>query len=109
MEDLSNIISSLSPDDISKLQDMANSIFGNTENSQKSPKAPEPEGISPDTMAVLNTLVKTLGANNNDEKTVFIKSLKPLLSPDKQGKADEAIKIMQLLKFLPILRDQGIL
>ena len=42
-------------------------------------------------------------------RTAFIAALKPLLSPERRHKADEALRMMRLLEMLPILRDQGVL
>ena len=45
----------------------------------------------------------------HDKNTEFIKALKPLLKPERQTKADEAIKMMKIFSMLPILQKSGML
>lgn len=67
-------------------------------------------GASPE---ILNTIMKIaplLGTlNQEDDNTRLLNALRPLLKSERQKKLDEAIKIMRMLKFLPILKEQGIL
>ena len=67
-------------------------------------------GASPE---MLNTIMKIaflLGnLNQEDDNTRLLGALRPLLKSERQKKLDEAIKIMRMLKFLPILKEQGIL
>jgi hypothetical protein len=45
----------------------------------------------------------------HDKNTEFIRALKPLLKPERQTKADEAIKMMKIFSMLPILQKSGML
>ncbi len=45
----------------------------------------------------------------HDKNTEFIKALRPLLKPERQAKADEAIKMMKIFAMLPILQKSGML
>ena len=45
----------------------------------------------------------------HDKNTEFIKALRPLLKPERQTKADEAIKMMKIFSMLPILQKSGML
>ena len=47
--------------------------------------------------------------NQEDDNTRLLHALRPLLKNERQKKLDEAIKIMRMLKFLPLLKEQGIL
>ena len=62
---------------------------------------------------MLNTVMKIaplLGRiNQEDDNTRLLHALRPLLKSERQKKLDEAIKIMRMLKFLPLLKEQGIL
>ena len=44
-----------------------------------------------------------------DDNTRLLRALRPLLSEERRHKLDEAAKIMQMLKLLPLLKSQGIL
>ena len=45
----------------------------------------------------------------HDKNTEFIRALRPLLKPERQTKADEAIKMMKIFSMLPILQKSGML
>ena len=47
--------------------------------------------------------------NQEDDSTRFLHALRPMLSDERQTKLDQATKILQLMRMLPILRSQGIL
>lgn len=97
--DLNEIISSLSQDDINKLKEVAATILP----SDSAPSNNEVNNIA----AQVGKLGSVIGAD--DEKTALIRALKPMLSVERQKKADEAIKLMGLIRLLPTLRDSGIL
>lgn len=44
-----------------------------------------------------------------DERTALLKSLKPLLNDKRKERVDEATKILNMVKLLPLLKEQGIL
>lgn len=125
---LSNLISSLSPDDIRSLQGMAQSLFGGQ--GQNDPQADPPpqniptpaagkngaadalsalSGMDPAMMKKISAIMGIMNGGGNDSRTAFIAALKPLLSPERRHKVDEALRMMRLLEVLPILRDQGVL
>ncbi len=100
--DISEIISSLSPDDINKLKDVASTLFGEQKN--------ETDTASKMNSALPADLLGALGKlSADDDRTALIKALKPLLSEPRQKKADDAIKILRLLQLLPLLRESGML
>ena len=72
-------------------------------------KADNP-GITDDMMGTILKLMPILASmNQEDEKTRLLRALKPFLKEERRKKLDEAIKAMQLLKLLPLLKSQGIL
>lgn len=123
MDNLNDIISSLSADDINMLKDVASSILG--ENAQKSTPAPKSTASSSDsTPNTQNALSLPGGLDSIDfdmimkAKTIFetmnntksrnadlITALKPHLSPATQNKADQALRILKLFEVLPLLRE----
>ena len=116
MDNINEIISSLSSEDIEMLKGVASSILG-----QENETAPEKS--LPAKQAPTNPLAG-IGLNSDDfqmmmkAKTIFdrmnsassknadlIVALKPHLSPESQKKADNAIRIMKLFEILPYLKD----
>ena len=57
---------------------------------------------------MLQTVMK-LALNQEDDSTRFLHALRPMLSNERQTKLDQASKILQLMRMLPLLRSQGIL
>ena len=52
---------------------------------------------------------QALSAYNQDDKnTVLLKSLKPHLRPERQGRVDEALKLMKLVSLLPLFVQSGL-
>ena len=61
-----------------------------------------------DSLAMAAKLAPLLGQmNREDDSTRLRMALRPLLGADKQKKIDEAVKILQLMRLLPMLRDMG--
>lgn len=49
------------------------------------------------------------GASGRDKNADLIRALKPLLRPERQKKADSAIKILKLISIWPMLKESGLL
>ena len=99
MDNIGDIISSLSDSDIENLKDMAGKLFSSDDNSG------ENAGVSlPLELGALGALT---GAE--DERCALIKSLRPMLSEQRRKKADEAIKLLKLASIIPLLKESGIL
>ena len=60
--------------------------------------------LNPAVLAALGNAV-----NSDDDKIRFIEALKPLLSSERQKKADEAEKMLRLMSALPALKESGLL
>ena len=117
--DISSILNSLSAQDIENIKKAASGIFGDSEkanndqNQKEQTKAPNLDGESglgmPD-LSILSSLAPIFQAfNSNDERVDFINALKPLLSQERQQKADEAMKLVKLMSVLPLLKERGIM
>ncbi len=104
--DISDILSSLTPDDINKLREVAGAL-GVGQNTQKETPQNNDTTISPDLVGLLGKLGNF--SATDDERITLIRSLKPLLSEQRQQRADEAIKILRILQLLPLLRESGVL
>ena len=97
MDSINDLLSSLSEQDMEKIRSAAAGLMGN---------APAAAGESPafsDDMS--NMLLKVASQMNKDsDKTAFIKALRPLLSDERQKRADEAMHFLKLMDTLPLLR-----
>lgn len=107
MDNINDIISSLSQDDISSLKAMAESIFGDGgSDSPKSSHSPESSNggfsISPDMIFKISSVMNAMNSSTG-EKYRLIEALKPNLSEKRQRKADEAMQIIKLLEIMPLI------
>ncbi|MDU7338939.1 MAG: hypothetical protein E7L17_12580 [Clostridium sp.] len=67
-------------------------------------------GLDGDILQTVTKILPLLSAfRQEDNNTRLLHALRPLLGAERQKKADEAIKILSMLRLLPILRGQGIL
>lgn len=129
MDNINDIISSLSAEDIEMLKGVAGSILGeNTAQSSQPAKPKSNVNSNPGTNANANAnalaALGDLNLNSDDFKIMMrakgiidkmnssqsknadlINALKPHLSKDSQKKADQAIRILKLFDVLPYLKD----
>ncbi|MBQ7579908.1 MAG: hypothetical protein IJU39_01220 [Clostridia bacterium] len=103
--DLHDIISSLSREDIDNLKEVAQSVFGTDEKPGGSADLPDLSSIDPKMLGKITSVMSML--NKKDSRVELISALKPFLSSDRQVKADEAMKIIRLFELIPILKEQG--
>lgn len=133
MDNINDIISSLTNDDINMLKSVASSILGG-ENQQSSPSSSaqntavknnvqesRPNNGSNGNNAALPANLNLDGIdfdmvmkakrifdkmNNTPNKNVdLILALKPHLRPETQNKADQALRILKLFEVLPLLKE----
>ena len=115
--DISSILNSLSAEDMENIKNIASSFMGGGVEEKKQPPqqksvpgVPDLSGLGLPDLSQLSALVPVLQAfNMPDERLEFINALKPLLSSEKQQKADEAMKLVRLVSVLPLLRERGIM
>lgn len=80
---------------------------------QSPPPAPSPpapaNGVDPHMLQAVTKLAPLLSqVNREDDSTRLLRALRPLLGPVRQKKLDEAIKILQMMRLLPLLKDSGL-
>ena len=110
---IENIINSMSQKDIEDLTAMASQLFsgGNSNSSSNSNSSPRPEhndptdGIDFDTITKIASVLGKLSSQPKNPGCELLTALKPMLSPERRHKADEAIKMMRLISLLPLLKD----
>lgn len=63
-----------------------------------------------DMMMAITKLAPILGkAKEEDDSTRLLLALKPMLSESRRSKIDEALRILQLMRIFPLLKDTGLL
>lgn len=112
MADLQEILSSISDEDMAKIKSVADSIMGgngqteqNTQSNNGSNHSSQSGFSLPFDMGTMSKMMSLMGQmNKEDHRTRLINDLKPLLSEERRQKADEAIKFLQLMEILPLLK-----
>lgn len=113
MADLQEILSSISDEDMAKIKSVAESLMSgngqtesNNQNHNNSNNNSSLGGFSlPFDMGTMSKMMSLMGQmNKEDHRTRLICDLKPLLSEERRQKADEAIKFLQLMEMLPLLK-----
>lgn len=118
--DIGDILSSLSAEDIQSLKNVAASLSSGTPKAMATPNTEnksntaETENVSDMNFGGVGLgdiagMMSKLSTGGNDPRCQLITALKPMLSPEKQQRADEALRILKLLEMLPLLRDSGLL
>lgn len=129
MDNLNDIISSLSADDINMLKGVASSILGeeaqkNAQPSNQNNSSADSGSLSGNISGLTNALSLGNGLDGIDfdmimkAKSLFekmnhtksknadlIMALKPHLDPQTQNKADQALRILKLFEVLPLLKE----
>ena len=116
MDNINDIIASLSDNDIEMLKGVASSILGNTADDEQEQK--QVQSHSSNILANglnlsqgdLDMMLKAKAIfdkmNNTSSKNAdLINALKPHLSAESQQKADKAIRILKLFDILPYIKD----
>lgn len=118
MDNLNDIISSLSADDINMLKGVASSILGDSEGAEKPASAAQTQqnsaanglaslGFNADDFNMMmraKAMFDKMNSTSN-KNTDLILALKPHLSPESRSKADTAIRILKMFEILPLLKE----
>ena len=105
MDSIADIISGLSEQDIESLRETAAALFGKQEEQHSSPDPLSSLGIDAQTISKIAEIMQAM--NREDSRCELIRALKPLLRPERQRRADEAIRLLKIISMLPLLREQG--
>ncbi len=110
------------PDAMAKIQSLASSMFGGGTDASSSSAPPIPampaapavsppsDGFSPELLTMMTRLTPMLqNMRRETPDTRLLQALRPLLSPPRQKRLDDAMKLMQMMSLLPLLRSSGLL
>ena len=114
MDDLSSTLSSFlnDPESMSKIQDMANSLFNDKTDATREPKEREQAQIFGGDMPDISAITKIMGlmkTQGTDQRAGLLLALKPHLSKERALRVDKAVKILKLVSLVPLLKDEGLL
>lgn len=115
MDDLASKLSELlnSPGSMDQIKSLAGLLGGG-----EVPAKPEPQpeqksplaGLDGDMMQMVMKFAPLLSNfRQEDDYTRLLHALRPLLGEERRKKLDEAIKLLQLIRLLPLLKGSGIL
>ncbi len=110
--DIGSMLQNLSADDLSKLKETASRFFGGNDGGAAAlDKTPAESGqfdlSGIDTQVLENVARISSMMSQKDTRSDFLMSLKPLLSEGRQKKADEAAKMLKMMKVLGAMRGNG--
>ncbi|WP_416201321.1 MAG: FH2 domain-containing protein [Thermocaproicibacter melissae] len=81
----------------------------NTQRAQPQPQGQMPS-LDPQVMGLVMKLAPVLSAmRQEDNSTRLLNALRPFLGEDRRRRLDEAMRILQLARILPYLRNSGLL
>jgi hypothetical protein len=102
------------PGSLDKIKSIAG-MLGGPAAEQSSTESSQPDksnfslGMDPDALQMITKIAPMLSSfRQEDDNTRFLQALRPLLGEERQLKLDEAVKILQLMRMLPLLKSSGI-
>lgn len=108
-QELSELFSSLSEEDVEQLKSVAASFFsqGEKEKKEEEKRPPNPENEQPDleSMKKIMSILKLLKSDVHDPRCDLLYALRPMLKESRREKVDQAAKMLKLLSVLPKLRE----
>ena len=105
MDNIGDILSSLSDDDMKALGDAARSLLGSSEQEQGQNDSDRGFSMDPATMAKIAQIMSAM--NRHDSRCDLIAALRPLLSVPRRRRADDAMQLIKLIDLLPMIEDLG--
>lgn len=96
--------------DPSALAGILSALGGGSNSSASAPPPQNPlGGVTPELLQTVTRLAPLLSqVNREDDSTRLLQALRPLLSEKRRKKLDEAIKILQMMRLMPLLKDSGL-
>lgn len=126
MNDLTSQLNQIlgNPEMMEQIKGLSGLLGQSAPDSASAPPAPAPPAMqyqqqsrsSPldilgnDGMQMAMRLIPLLNSiKQEDDTTRLLRAIKPFMSPPRQEKIEEAIKLLQILKILPLIKNQGLL
>lgn len=117
MDDITSKLSEFlnNPESLNKIKGLAGLLGQDSDNNSPTQEnKPERQNESPeipiDTMKTVMKFMPIISSiNKEDENTKFLQALKPLLGDERKKKIDESIRMIQMMRVIPLLKNQEIL
>ena len=117
MDDLTQQLNSIlgDPQKLQQLQSMAGALGlgGAPPEAGAPPPTPPPAplpSLDPGSLQLVSRFAPVLSQlHQEDDSTRLLQALRPLLSEERRQKLDQAMKLLQLFRLLPLLRGSGLL
>ena len=116
MDDLASKLGELlnNPGSLDQIKSIAGLLGGAASSPQ--PSSPQPEqsnsvpGVDGEMLQTIMKVAPLLSSfKQEDDNTRLLHALRPLLCEERQKKLDEAIKLMQMMRLLPLLKGSDLL
>ncbi len=105
MIDIESLLSSVSDEDMAKIKSVAQSLMTSEEKKNEPQTSIVPKPDFPIDMQTVSKIMSVIGQmNKEDYRTRLITDLKPMLSAERRKKADDAIKFLQFMQIMPLLK-----
>ncbi len=113
IENIESIISSMSSEDMETLRTAAESIFSSAGQKEEKKESRQEKfssanifdgfNIDFETVTKIMSLMEKLRHQPQDPRCNLLLALRPMLTEKRQSKVDQAIKMISLLSFLPVI------
>ena len=117
MEDLAEKINEIlgNPEIMNQIKNFSG-LIGNPKNESSNNKKTQEEANSQPDFQIPDDMLETFlklapilsSIKTEDKYTRFLKALKPLLSKEKQQKIDSSFSMLQIIRILPLLKNNGL-
>ncbi len=113
---ISDILSTLSADDVENLSKIAEQFFSSESNSGSKAKEDNRNSsttgfgfdgfdFDADSIMKIMRLFNKLKNQPDDNRIRFLYALKPMLTPKRRHKIDEAVQMLRIMTILPLLKE----
>lgn len=113
MEDISRKISELlsDPEALEQIKGLTG-MLGQNNTVQSQPESKEQPNINMPDASMLGTVMKLAplmqSVGQEDDSTRLLKALKPFLHNERSKRVDSAIRLLSIMKMLPLLKNSGL-
>lgn len=102
-----------SPDGMAKIAEAMAAFGAMSEPEPAAAPAPQPTtqptpSDGPDLSGLLKMMPLLSSFGQDDQNTALLKALRPYLHGEREKRLDDSVKLMQMLKLLPILQERGL-
>lgn len=104
LDNINDIISGLSSQDIEKLQSLASSIIGDNMQTPSQTASSPPDKSELEMIMKAKKIMDKMNSTTSKDAGLIL-ALKPYLSEQKRMRADQSIRMLKLFEILPYLKE----